>query len=150
MKVIVDSLEKKPYWPSSLRQRLVVGDYTTPALLNQYHIERKSPQDLYGTLMRGKIRFLREIHRAVALGIKLDILVECTERVFIEKRWKNGELREGSPQALQAKIFRLKSMGVTFIWCSSRAAAKKKALQLLTTKQQLYATHSNRLRNSRT
>lgn len=60
MTILVDTREQKPYWDIN-RTTLIVGDYTTKKLKNIYHIERKSLQDLYGTLTSGNNRFKYEL-----------------------------------------------------------------------------------------
>lgn len=142
MTIIFDSLEKKPYWEAGRlckRQRLNVGDYTTKELLGIYHIERKSLQDLYGTLTKGKIRFYNEILRAKRAGIKLDIVVEGSYADFYNKRWPHGHERDCPSEKLQERIRNVERLGAEIFWCSSRAAAKHKIKKMLEKKEKLYA-----------
>jgi len=138
--IIVDNREKKPYWGKEecQHQRLNVGDYTTSALFGIYHIERKSLQDLYGTLTKGKIRFLNEIHRAKRSRIKLEIVVEGSELDFYNKKWPHGQMRDCPAETLKVRIWHIKRLGVSIHWCSTRAAAKHKVKSLLKSKESLF------------
>ena len=139
LEIIVDSLEKKPYWTKGIKRlRLNVGDYTTKSLHNVYHIERKSLQDLYGTLTKGKIRFLNEIHRARRANIKMEIVVEGTKLAFMNKQWPNGHMRDCPSETLERRLNDIERMGCAVYWCSSRGAAKYRVHRMLKQKEKLY------------
>lgn len=93
MIILVDSREQKPYWSGSecAKTALIVGDYTTVKLLNLFHIDRKSPADLYSTITKGHLRFKKEILRADEHGIYLAIYVESTREKFINKDFPQGD-----------------------------------------------------------
>ncbi len=132
MLILVDSREQLPYWQGSEAAKIAlnVGDYTTAELLDKFHIERKSPQDLYGTITKGNWRFKNEINRAIARKTALAVYVESTKAAFIAKQFPQGDLRKFSSTGLEKLIrtFETKYF-VEFVWCGNRAR----------TKQQVYA-----------
>ena len=85
-KIIIDTREQRPLCFSGLhirgvpelrteRQKLNEGDYSIFGLKHKVFIERKSPQDLYGTLFQGRERFERELERVKAADYKYRYLV---------------------------------------------------------------------------
>lgn len=129
--ILIDTREQLPLVHGAWL-KLSVGDYTTPKLLNRLHIERKSGEDLYGTLTKGNIRFRKELIRAADLGIELKVLVEMSEKNFVAKKFRYGDQRLFASESLQ-KMLRTfeEKYKLEFIWCRSRQAAKRKLLQLL-------------------
>jgi ERCC4-type nuclease len=103
MKIITDTREQLPYWTTTKR-KLEVGDYTTKELEGIFHIERKSLQDLYGTLVQGNGRFKYELWRAAYYQIKIEVFVEGTLDDFINKRFPYGKERKFSTHGLQELI----------------------------------------------
>jgi ERCC4-type nuclease len=87
--IIIDTREQLPLFNTeqTIKQKLEVGDYTTEKLINKIHIERKSPQDLYQSIIQNHNRFRTEILRAKENNILLEIFVECTEKQFYGKQW---------------------------------------------------------------
>ena len=133
--IITDSREQKPYWEYTV-QCLIVGDYTTKKLLNTFHIERKSLQDLYGTLTSGNNRFKYELFRAAFHSIKLEVYVEGSRADFINKNFPKGEDRKFSTDGLDRliKTFERKYF-LTFHWCKNRQHAKKLVMERLATEE---------------
>lgn len=131
--IYIDSREQTPIeFPGSIRMKLEVGDYTTPKHFNKLHLERKSPGDLYGTILKGHVRFRKEIRRAAEGNIKLVMIIECTEKVFYSKRWPGGKYCKVSEVTLERIIKTLTiKYGLTFIWCEDRKVMKKIILNLL-------------------
>lgn len=103
MQIITDSREQLPYWRDK-RMTLIVGDYTTKKLYNRFHIERKSLQDLYGTLTSGNRRFKYELFRAAYAQIKLEVYVEGTYEDFINKKFPKGDERKFTTHGLETLI----------------------------------------------
>jgi ERCC4-type nuclease len=125
MKIIVDTREQKPYWPTN-RQTLIVGDYTTQKLKNKFHIERKSLQDLYGTLTSGNNRFKYELFRAAYHNIELEVYVEGTLQDFIDKKFPKGDERKFSSEGLKRLVTTFqKKYHLKFHWFKNRIAAKQ-------------------------
>lgn len=69
MIIIVDSREQKPYSfdCETKTGTLQTGDYSISGAENLVAIERKSVDDLIGSLTSGRDRFERELHRGMAL-----------------------------------------------------------------------------------
>jgi DNA excision repair protein ERCC-4 len=65
MDIVVDSREQKPLWKKDIEVKaLNVGDYSLKGYENRIAVERKSLQDLFGTLGKGHKRFKKELERA--------------------------------------------------------------------------------------
>ena len=142
MEIIVDTREQLPLWTRYKRQCLPVGDYTTTLLQNSFVIERKSPQDLYGSIIQGHVRFMNELIRAKIMGIKIVVYVECTKKIFIEKKFAGG-IRRSCPGKTLEKIINTiqQRKELEIVWCSSRNSLKdkvKKRLQEEESKYKLY------------
>ena len=115
-------------WLHNVRhQKLEVGDYTTELLLNKFHVERKSPQDLYGSIIQGHERFKSMFLRAYAHETKCPVYVECSEQFFYSKRWPQGYKRKTPGNVLAKIIYTLnKRYGIQFVWCTDRTEIKQK------------------------
>jgi ERCC4-type nuclease len=131
--ILIDTREQKPIeFEYSRRIKLEVGDYTSVAHHNKLHLERKAPGDLYGTILKGHVRFRREIRRAQDNNITLIMIIECSERKFYSKRWPGGKYCKVSDITLKRIITTLTTKyGLEFIWCRDRAVMKNIILKLL-------------------
>lgn len=135
MKIITDSREKLPYWKDNV-QNLSVGDYTTERLKGKMHIERKSLQDLYGTITSGNQRFKAELFRAAWERIQLEVYVEGSRADFINKNFPKGEDRKFTTDGLDRLIKTFeKKYHLTFHWCKNRQHAKKLVMERLATEE---------------
>jgi hypothetical protein len=148
LKMIVDTREQLPLWKGNKckKRTLNVGDYTTEALLNKFHIERKSPQDLYGTLTRGHVRFRNELIRAEHVsGVKLVMFVECSRETFVNLQFK-GAHRYALTGAHVGKIVATieNKYGLEVVWCKTRAACKKAIEARLKEEQKTLAASTSR------
>lgn len=83
--IVVDTREQRPldfrpyeqYGVTVERAALKAGDYSVKGLENQVFVERKSLEDLVGTLSQGRDRFMREIYnRAMFASLRL-LVVEA-------------------------------------------------------------------------
>jgi ERCC4-type nuclease len=135
MIILVDTREQLPYWtaPDCAKATLLVGDYTTAHLFHKIHVERKSPQDWYNTIVRNHARFRREVLRAQDNGIELVLVIESSRKDFINKKFPQGERRDIKPETLDricstvSRRYQLK-----MIWCSGgRVQARKRVYKLL-------------------
>lgn len=131
--VYVDTREQTPIeFKRSISIKLIVGDYTTKKHYNKLHLERKSPADLYGTILSGHKRFHKELRRAFEHQIGLIMVIECSEEKFYSMLWKGGKFCKVKPETLLKIITTLKERyGLTFVWCRDRRHMKKVMLQLL-------------------
>jgi ERCC4-type nuclease len=140
MKIIVDTREQNPLWDEEkdaiIKQKLDEGDYTTEDLLGKAHIERKSGNDLYGSLIQGHERFRNEIQRANEKGLRLAVFVECDKRTFVGKKFKGGFRLKCKPAVL-AKILETfsKKYEIEFVWCKDREDFRRKALEWFDTQR---------------
>ncbi len=129
--IIMDTREQKPLWDPMYfkvkRMKLDEGDYTTEDLLNKAHIERKSGIDLYGSLIQNHKRFIAEIQRAIEKDLSFAVFVECTEKIFISKRFKGGGRLKVRPEVL-AKIVKTftSRYPIEFVWCRDREDLRMK------------------------
>lgn len=127
MTIIVDTREQLPInfkeGTKTMASALNCGDYTTPALRKTFVIERKSPSDLYGTLLADHARFRREILRAFDKRLTLVVFVECSEARFFAKDYEGGAWQNYPAESLR-KIIRTvsKKYGIKFYWFEHRAA----------------------------
>jgi ERCC4-type nuclease len=146
MKIIVDTREQNPIWEGdeSIIQKLDEGDYTIETLLNKAHIERKSGQDLYGSIIQGHERFRKEIERADSKGIKLSVFVECSKKDFVGKKF-NGGWRLKTKPAVLAKIVSTiqEKYGIEFVWCDGREDFKEKALAWFNDQKSILGSEKN-------
>jgi len=129
--ILVDTREQEPLWekgePGISFKKLQVCDYTTPFLLGKAHAERKSPNDLYSSIIGDHERFKRMIKRAVKLDIKIAVFVECPERQFYGKRFKFGWKLKVKGNQLAKTIKTMKSRyNLDFYWCKDRQDMKDK------------------------
>lgn len=137
MDIIVDTREQLPLFTRKcIRFKLLVGDYSTVVLRDSYCIERKSLQDLYGTITKGHVRFRNEILRAKANNIILVLVIEGTRKNFINKNFPGGRARLTKGETLDKIMTTIEQRyGIDVIWCRGRGVARKCITQLLTKKE---------------
>lgn len=73
----------------TVRSGLKTGDYSIEGYEDQITFERKSVQDLVGTLIGGHQRFLKEMERMQAFKAKY-ILIEHTPAILFQYCMKHG------------------------------------------------------------
>lgn len=140
--IIADTREQCPVYKGveCKRMTLVVGDYTTDKLYNKFHIERKSLQDLYGSIIQGHQRFSNELIRAKVYGIELVIFVEGTRKDFINKKFPRGDQRKVEGKTLDKIISSMeRRYGIQFVWCTSRRNMKQTILTRFKKEEKKYA-----------
>lgn len=130
MTILIDTREQKEikFKGTCQRIKLDVGDYTTNKLHGKFHIERKSPQDLYGTVCNGKnhMRFRRMLQRAEDSKTIVCMFVECKKTKFVNLKWKGGSERNMKPHILEKIINTISSRyELEFVWCANRASMAK-------------------------
>jgi len=101
--------------------KLSVGDYTTDELIGKAHVERKSPNDLYGSLIQNHERFRAELIRARTSGIRLAVFVECPDEIFYMKKFRGGYKLKTAPRILRQIVSTMADKyDVDFIFCKDR------------------------------
>lgn len=101
-------------------------------LFNRFHIERKSPQDLYGTITKGNLRFKNELLRAHNREIALAVYVESSKKDFIAKNFRRGGILKFPSTGLAKLIATFESKYfVEFVWCRDRDSAKQMVIKRL-------------------
>lgn len=136
--ILVDTREQKPLFKGT-KIKLDEGDYNVPELLDHIIIERKSPGDLYGSVIQGHVRFADEINRAKLKGLKIYVVVECTEKDFYAKKWA-GSYYTQLKGSILAKIIctMTHKYQINFVWCKNRAEAKQRIIDIIITNKKLY------------
>ena len=127
--IIIDTREQLPLWDDInfkvIRKKLDEGDYTTEKLFNKAHIERKSPMDMYGSLIQGHKRFSREIQRAIEKDLSFAIFVECTEQKFTSMRFLGARRLKTKPSTLKKIVDTFQERyPVRIVWCKNREDMK--------------------------
>jgi ERCC4-type nuclease len=140
--IIVDTREQNPLWKARVtRNFLSEGDYTTKKLFGKAVVERKSGEDLYSSLVQGHERFKKEILRAKSKGVIIAVFVECSERAFVSKRFKDGWRRKMSSRVL-AKILKTfqERRGIEFVWCKNRYDMRRKVKEWFDRKEKEFSS----------
>ena len=84
MKVVIDTREQLPYeFEDSITRTLQTGDYSIFGYENQITVERKSKADAYGSIGRGRTRFIKELERLSEIDYSA-IVVEASLSNFVE------------------------------------------------------------------
>lgn len=83
LEIFVDTREELPFLfkdSKTISMKLICGDYTVKNedLYSDVYIERKSINDLYGTMGKGFDRFCRELERAQELNHYIVVVVESS------------------------------------------------------------------------
>lgn len=125
MRIIVDSREQKPlvFNHKSITavevKGLSVGDYGAMSSEYQHPIvfERKSINDLYGTLSQGYERFKAEIERAKEQNTKIIIIVEGS----LNRILMGTAFSKRTPESIVYQLFTLMvRYDVETVFCSNR------------------------------
>lgn len=136
--VIVDTREQLPLdfsrfgnWIESTRRgTLSVGDYSVEGYEDSITLERKSLEDLVGTLMHSRERFIRQCER-MALYRHKAIIVECTYEEV--KSPYNAEFVAAHPNGVSGSLDAIEARyGIPVIYTSRhRDLAAEKAASWL-------------------
>ena len=117
--------QHRPLIVKSITKHLKTGDYSIEGLEHLVTVERKSLEDLYGTLASGRERFAREHERMQAMisagGYACVVIESSLEDALFDPPWRSR---------LPPKIVHRTSLswqikyGVSWIWASSRRGAE--------------------------
>jgi DNA excision repair protein ERCC-4 len=84
MKDVIDTREQLPYeFEDSITRTLQTGDYSIFGYEDQITVERKTKADAYGTIGKGRTRFIKELERMTELKYSA-IVVESSLCNFIK------------------------------------------------------------------
>lgn len=89
IRILADSREQLPYrFDGAVTSKLDVGDYSIAGAEHLVSIERKSLDDLVGSLSRGRERFERELYRMRALDYGC-LVVEASLQDIVQHRYRS-------------------------------------------------------------
>jgi len=82
--IITDSREKNPYmFKDSVTRKLDTGDYSIVGYEYQICVERKTKSDAYGTIGKGRTRFIKELQRMAEFEYSA-IVIESSLSHFLQ------------------------------------------------------------------
>jgi DNA excision repair protein ERCC-4 len=120
--LVQDSREQLPYGPLFQTPYVIgaldCGDYSVAGLEHLISIERKSFQDLLGSLTNGRDRFEAELKRARSLH-KFYVLVECAPGDILVDDF--GKLSRAHPRSIWGTICAWSTRYAPFIFGGNRA-----------------------------
>lgn len=143
--VLIDQREKLPYTFEGLQADraagggllsvttaetlLETGDYTLSGYADRIAVERKSLDDLYGTLGQGRRRFERELERLAALRVAA-VVIEASLQDVLQHP---PVLSQMSPKAVYRSILAWTIRYPTVHWlpCGCRRLAEVTTFRLL-------------------
>ena len=151
MNIIIDSREQSPLFvlvsKSQLKKgsysitnlkypeykfivrKLDEGDYCIPELIDKLVVERKSPNDLLNSLVKGHNRFMDELLRARLKGKRVYIFVECSKQDFLSHHFDGGWYSRINGRVLAKMIATIEDKyQPIFVWCEGRADMERKIL----------------------
>lgn len=130
VQTIVDTREQRPlaFTPASKVMKLSVGDYTAEGeFYSDVFVERKSLEDLCGTLSMNQERFENEIQKAEMLGLYLVVVIDCPYQDAVNYSPQNSFSKKTSG----ARIFHIirdlmsKYMNIQFVFSGSRSNSQE-------------------------
>lgn len=134
IRIVADTREQKPLEPFVLekgervylpvvRAKLDEGDYAIEGHEQTIFIERKSVEDLYGTITQGRDRFCAELLRVIEAN-KADPTKYSRRYVVIEGGWNDLDLyilqngRRCALSTINSNVTALSiDYGIDFVWC---------------------------------
>ncbi|MDL2266995.1 ERCC4 domain-containing protein [Desulfovibrio sp. OttesenSCG-928-G15] len=133
MKIIIDSREQAPYqfsrYPDVTVQAatLVTGDYSLHGLQDRIGLERKTLDDLAGTLTKGRDRFQRECERGRGLEY-FGLIIEASMEDVRNHNYRSQMTPQSLLQTLATYSVRY---GLHVHWCGNRAGGEYMVYSLL-------------------
>ncbi len=124
IRVVVDTREQEPYHfdPESVtatRRALPAGDYSLEGWEDQVAVERKTLEDLVGTVIRSRKRFHRELERLADLEAAC-IVVEANLSDMLAERYRSG----AHPNAVLGAVLSIVvDFDIPVFFCSDRQSA---------------------------
>ncbi len=117
--IVVDTREQRPLVFTefkAVKGTLSTGDYSAIGYEDQICVERKSLDDLCGSLGLGRERFDREIERMLLIRHKA-IMIEASMEDVYQQRY----ISKISPKSIIGSLMRYASNGISPIFCGNRA-----------------------------
>ena len=134
LNIIVDTRERMPLWKESEKvtsKKLDVGDYSIKNFENKFSIERKSPNDLFGSLGKGHKQFKAEITRAKDYDY-FAIVVETNYTNIINKEFEGAHYCKMRGYVITSILFTLHmKYGIPFFLVNGRKEAKRYVRELM-------------------
>jgi DNA excision repair protein ERCC-4 len=128
-----------PVLVQSLRGTIASGDYSIVGLSDAVAVERKSKEDLFGTLGGGRERFERELQRLNSLEFAA-VVVECEwSDVFGNPPKRSGLTPKTVFRSVNA--WEQRYTRVHWCFCPGREFAEAKTFRIL---ERFYNTHMQR------
>lgn len=135
MRIVQDSREQTPYAFNAARYEgvtvevatLQTGDYSLAGLTDRIALERKSLDDLTGTLTAGRDRFQRECERGRGLDY-FGLTIEASMEDVRQHRYPSRMTPQSLLQTLAAYSIRY---GLHVHWCGCRAGGEYMVYSLL-------------------
>ncbi len=135
MIILADSREQSPYkfvakqyeGTTTERATLTTGDYSLAGLESHIALERKSLDDLTGTLTQGRERFQRECQRGRGLQY-FGLIIEASLEDVRLHNYRSKMTPQSLLQTLAAYSVRY---GLHIHWCGNRAGGEYMTYSLL-------------------
>jgi ERCC4-type nuclease len=133
--IIIDTREQNPFLftsiipaPATVVSTLQTGDYSLQGYENQITVERKSLNDLFSTVGKGRKRFEAELQRMVEYRFAA-VVVEADWLTVLRKPPTRSRL---NPKTIYASVIAWQiRYGVHFWFCPNREFAQKTTYRLL-------------------
>jgi ERCC4-type nuclease len=150
MIIIIDTREQLPLaftGHETVRRKLDEGDYNIKELKRYIVIERKTLQDLYGSIIKGHARFKNEIVRSRLQNKAFYIFLEGSLEMFYSLKWAKRKLHI-KPFILKQIIKTMQERyQITIIECENREIMQNLIVQTLDINRKLYGVDGNGKRN---
>ena len=126
MIIVIDTRESDPLFHHGgklkkdipvVRSKLDYGDYALLGFEDGFVVERKKWGDLYGSLGKGRERFMRELENMKALAERPYIMIEDTEENVLQS-FKYSKMHPNSVRQSIAAIEM--TLGIPFYYSGSR------------------------------
>ena len=131
LKIVVDTREQTP-WSltgfTTVRRKLDAGDYSIEGYEGRVAVERKSKEDAWGCVGRGRERFTRCLESLAQLD-RAAIVVECTLGDFAVR--PPYVKRVTAATAVGSYISWSCQYRIPVFWCDDRAYAERVAVRFL-------------------
>lgn len=134
MNIIIDTREQRPLLftrHKTTRRKLDEGDYNTIELEDKVVFERKTFEDLYGSIIQGHARFKAEILRSIAKGKTFFLFLEGRLENFYAMNWSARKL-ETTPETLRKIVETMISRyDIKLIECTNRKTMAERIIDII-------------------